>query len=119
VNEESNDPKPSDDRNGCFLDRMWCCKVCDGEIPDGHTENCDIWKLEKKHQEFIAKEYNTLLTERDRLRVALLGAVEAIQTWHNMGMSAQQASSMWDIYWRNAPEMRPIREALKETSNGK
>lgn len=42
------EPKPSDERNGCFLDSWWCCKVCDGEIPHGHTNDCDIWKLEKK-----------------------------------------------------------------------
>lgn len=37
-----------DGRNGDFLDSHWCCKVCDGEIPYGHTNNCDIWKLEMK-----------------------------------------------------------------------
>lgn len=42
------DPKPSDDRNGCFLDSGWACKVCDGEIPYGHLLNCDIYKLERK-----------------------------------------------------------------------
>jgi hypothetical protein len=65
------DTKPSDDRNGCFLDKLWCCKVCDGEIPDGHTDNCDIWKLEKKHKDFLANEYNAVLEERDRLRQLL------------------------------------------------
>lgn len=39
-------PRPSDERNGCFLDGTLCCKVCDGEIPYGHTEECDIFKLE-------------------------------------------------------------------------
>jgi hypothetical protein len=62
--------KPSDERNGNFLDSMWCCKVCDGEIPDGHTNDCDIWKLEKKHKEFIANEYNAVLLERDELQKA-------------------------------------------------
>lgn len=64
------DNKPSDERNGSFLDSMWCCKVCDGEIPDGHTDNCDIWKLEKKHRDFLANEYNAVLTERDELEKA-------------------------------------------------
>lgn len=64
-------PRPRDERNGCFLDSMWCCKVCDGEIPDGHTNDCDIWKLEKKHRDFIANEYSAVLIERDRLRAAL------------------------------------------------
>lgn len=61
-------PKPSDERNGSFLDSMWCCKVCDGEIPDGHTDSCYIWQLEKKHRDFIANEYNTALTKRDELQ---------------------------------------------------
>lgn len=65
------EPRPSDERNGCFLDRMWCCKVCDGEIPDGHTNECYIWKLEKKHRDFLANEYNAVLTERDQLRATL------------------------------------------------
>jgi hypothetical protein len=48
----------------------------------------------------------------EQMRSALLKAVECIQVWHNMGMPPKQASNMWDIYWRNAPEMKPIREAL-------
>ena len=64
----SNDPKPSDARNGCFLDSHWACKVCDGEIPGGHTDVCDMWKQEKKLRDFIANEYNAVLIERDRLR---------------------------------------------------
>lgn len=65
------DTKPSDERNGNFLDKQWCCKVCDGEIPDGHTDNCDIWKLEKKHRDFLANEYSAVLTQRDALAATL------------------------------------------------
>ena len=65
------DNKPSDERNGSWLDSMWCCKVCDGEIPHGHTDNCDIWKLEKKHRDFIANEYNAALIEIERLRAEI------------------------------------------------
>lgn len=35
-------------RDGNFLDKLGACKVCDGEIPYGHTDYCDIWKLEKE-----------------------------------------------------------------------
>lgn len=59
--------KASGVRDGRFLDSMWCCKVCDGEIPDGHTNDCDIWKIEKQHRDFLANEYSAVLTERDRL----------------------------------------------------
>jgi len=34
-------------RDGNWLDDDGCCKVCDGEIPHGHTDNCDIYKLER------------------------------------------------------------------------
>ena len=43
------------------------------------TENCDIGKLEKKHREFIAKEYSTVLTECDRLRAERDNAREALR----------------------------------------
>lgn len=59
------------ERDGKFLDKFWCCKVCDGEIPDGHTDDCDIWKLEKQHKDFLANEYSAVLTERDALRAEL------------------------------------------------
>jgi hypothetical protein len=48
----------------------------------------------------------------EQLRAALVHAVEVIQTWHNMDVPAEQRSELWDIYWRNAPEMKPIRSAL-------
>jgi hypothetical protein len=48
------------------------------------------------------------------LEAALVHAVSVIQTWHNADIPESQRSELWDIYWRNAPEMKPIREALKE-----
>jgi hypothetical protein len=86
------EPRPSDDRNGCFLDKMWCCKVCDGEIPDGHTNECDIWKLEKKHRDFLANEYNAVLTERDRLRATL--AARATPETSELLSIAREVSTM-------------------------
>lgn len=35
-------------RDGKWLDIFGCCKVCDGEIPHGHTNDCDIYKLEQE-----------------------------------------------------------------------
>lgn len=35
------------DRDGNWIDKYGACKVCDGEIPYGHTENCDIYKMER------------------------------------------------------------------------
>lgn len=50
-------PAPcSADRDGNWLDKWGACKVCDGEIPHGHSHNCDILKLELK-----VKRYETIL----------------------------------------------------------
>lgn len=35
-------------RPGDWMDEWGACKVCGGEIPAGHTPNCDYWKLEQK-----------------------------------------------------------------------
>lgn len=35
-------------RDGDWMDECGACKVCDGEIPHGHTDNCDIYKLERE-----------------------------------------------------------------------
>lgn len=42
------------------------------------------------------------------LEDALRAAVEVIKNWHNMDGS----DDVWDIYYRNAPEMRAIRDIL-------
>lgn len=41
-------PAGSMDRDGNWIDQWGACKVCDGEIPHGHAERCDIYKLERK-----------------------------------------------------------------------
>ena len=33
--------------DGNWLDKWGTCRVCGGEIPHGHTDNCDIFKYEK------------------------------------------------------------------------
>jgi hypothetical protein len=42
-------------RDGNWLDKYGSCKVCDGEIPHGHSDNCDIYKLERRITELEAK----------------------------------------------------------------
>lgn len=51
--------------------------------------------------------------EIERLTAALVHSVSVVQTWHNMEVPLKQRSELWDIYWRNAPEMKQIREALR------
>lgn len=50
------------------------------------------------------------------LEAALAQALENIKVWHNMG----GADDVWPIYFRSAPEMQLIREALPPcfTPNG-
>lgn len=45
----------SDTRNGKWIDEWGACRVCDGEIPHGHTPNCDYWKLEQERDAAVAK----------------------------------------------------------------
>jgi len=59
----------------------------------------------------MGDQIETLADAYDHLRETLLKAVETIQGWHNIG-AGKKASELWDIYWRNAPEMKQIRAAL-------
>lgn len=60
-----------DQRDGSWADKWGACRVCDGEIPHGHSENCDIYKMEK--------------TERE-LRTALGNLVDAVNIEFPGGM---------------------------------
>ena len=59
-------------------------------------------------------ECERLYAECVALRASLIKAVDVIRIWHNMGM--EDSSNLWDIYWRNAPEMKAIRETLTAES---
>jgi endogenous inhibitor of DNA gyrase (YacG/DUF329 family) len=37
-------------------------------------------------------------------------AVGIIRQWHGMGMPEVAEKQAWEIYWKNAPEMTPIRK---------
>lgn len=49
-----------------------------------------------------------LIAAAPELLDALKKAVENIKVWHNMGGN----EGVWDIYWHNAPEMKPIRDVI-------
>lgn len=38
-------------RDGQWIDKWGACRVCGGEIPYGHTDNCEYFKLEKENAE--------------------------------------------------------------------
>ena len=48
---------------------------------------------------------------------ALRCAVAVIRTWHGTGMSKADEEIAWKLYWENAPQMKPIREALARTKS--
>lgn len=97
-------------------ERLDCC-------PPGTTKEQKTAVLERLHhihqRMHAGKAYGfeqTLLCdtvrEIEQLRAALVAAVAAIQIWHNMDVPEKQRSALWDLYWLNAPEMKPIRAAL-------
>ncbi len=45
--------KESSQRDGNWLDKWGCCRVCDGEIPYGHTEGCDLYAMEKRERVLV------------------------------------------------------------------
>lgn len=63
-------------------------------------------------------ERDCLLRERDELRTALELAVKSIRSWHGMGAGKHEAE-MWELYWSNAPEMKPIRAILAKSKGEK
>ena len=42
----SKETKTTDIRDGSWIDKWGACRVCGGEIPEGHTNNCDLYKME-------------------------------------------------------------------------
>lgn len=69
-----------------------CINACAG-LPTEELERIG------KHAPFT--NYATLYSAMEK-------AVEVIKQWHNMG----GAEGVWQIYYDNAPEMKPIRDAL-------
>lgn len=67
----------SGQRDGNWMDESGACKVCDGEIPHGHSGNCDIYKLERQVAELAA-----LQRQRDELRGALLECEHVLGRFH-------------------------------------
>lgn len=40
--------------DGRWIDKHGACRVCEGEIPHGHTDSCDHWKLEAERDALAA-----------------------------------------------------------------
>lgn len=42
----SRQPAYRDEEPGDWMDKWGACKVCGGEIPEGHAQHCQLWKLQ-------------------------------------------------------------------------
>lgn len=80
LHKEMESIKATNVRDGNWIDQHGCCKVCDGELPHGHTGNCDIYKLEQEitllkaelsDTEASRQEYIRLFHEQERENDAL------------------------------------------------
>lgn len=85
----------SDVRDGSWIDKWGSCRVCGGEIPHGHSHNCDYWMLEqelqavKKDMSGLEKKATVLFQKAiayDKLRKAAeaLVARESIYSVHSI-----------------------------------
>ena len=56
---------------GDWMDELGCCKVCMGEIPEGHTDSCHVWKQDQRITalEAALRKYGEHSTQCNRLGV--------------------------------------------------
>lgn len=85
----------SDRRDGNWIDDWGACRVCDGEIPHGHSHNCDYWLLEQ---------------ERDRLRKAAKQMLSTCDEWDRraiqQGLEGQAAPPRGERWDKSKKELR-------------
>jgi hypothetical protein len=79
---------------------------------DDWNEWVSITDLRRENDELKAQVRAAPPPPVEHLRDALVHAVSVIQTWHNMSIPKAQRSELWDTYWKSAPEMVAIRNAL-------
>ena len=98
------------------------CRLTDGEIRQALQTRPKITDMQSliDNLQFVAE---TQLTKAIPIiwageRMLLKKAVELIKIWHNgeaeMKLGHEKAVFMWNVYYNNSPEMKEIREALKE-----
>jgi hypothetical protein len=93
-------------RDGNWLDEWGSCRVCGGEIPYGHTENCDLYKMEKTERELRAQ----LEAAQERERVA-------IASWDEEQQRAlREASRVVERGEKLSTTEAALREAQKDSA---
>lgn len=88
--------KPLD---GSWMDEWGSCRVCGGEIPHGHSNNCDIYKMQRRIQE--QENRPPVVDERvEKLKAALIGWRNYFQadipmTGEEMEKQGEQFTQCW------------------------
>jgi hypothetical protein len=93
-----------------------CCARGPTLTRNERGEECVLITVEHYQELSAPRElYKTANAEEtaDQLRAALRASVQHIRQWHGMGIPAIEESYLWQIYWENSPEMKPIREILE------
>jgi len=80
--------------DGKWLDSWGACRVCGGEIPDGHTNNCDLYKME---QELTTLKAKVAELEKDKERLDKLNTIPVGNAL------AHYPSGMWGIVSKDIP----------------
>lgn len=87
--------------NGNWIDAWGACKLCGGEIPYGHTDSCDIWKLERELNN-LKHSYQLLVDEREKFikftntlnyprpKLPLVGPIEIAKHYINYLVESQK-----------------------------
>ena len=107
-----------------YLTKQFICEL--GYLPEDECETEAKYLITLISAEAYEKGYNTAVEHcaesiaeaRKQERELLQKAVKLIKIWHNgeavMKLGREKAAYMWNIYYNNAPEMKEIRQALKE-----
>ncbi len=73
---------------GDWMDEHGCCKVCDGEIPHGHSAECYLWKLEQKLKE---------VEELHLLRLAAISTASLQNTPASVAQRIDKNNPYWTV----------------------
>jgi chromosome segregation ATPase len=92
-------------RDGNWMDKWGACKVCDGEIPDGHLDHCDIYKMELKIRT-LETELNAAKQEVERLNKAVIETAQQVDAQSNLICNIQ------DTCRSRGFAQRPVDEAV-------
>lgn len=95
-------PENREARDGKWIDKFGCCKLCDGEIPHGHTNSCDLYAIEQERDQLKAMAEkareqcgkledanHALFLELEEWKARVEGlreAIEATVEWNQAGM---------------------------------